>query len=202
MFPVGTDGKDKEVMNGRLFNPLAGDGKTHNIGSTSGRFWQHPGLAYDPSQPTWITEGIINALSLIEIGHQAIAVLAAGQDPAKVDLSAFPKKILAFDPDEAGRRACRKWKTAYPDAEVILCDQGQDWNDLLQLGTPDEVRKHFTTNRSQYRTNGELALATTADQYADIFYQFHKYLPGLFAFNGCTYFSILKTARGGDAPPY
>ena len=125
----------KRPLNGRLFAPPAGEGRTHNIGSTAGKFWQHPGLTYDQDRPTWITEGILDALSLIEIGHQAIAVLSAGQDPAKVDLSAFPKKAFAFDNDEAGHSACRTWKTAYPDAEVILCDQGHDWNDLLQVGS-------------------------------------------------------------------
>ena len=36
--------------------------------------------------------------------QQAIAVLAAGQAPAKLDLAELPHKILAFDNDEAGRR--------------------------------------------------------------------------------------------------
>jgi hypothetical protein len=108
LFPVGKDDKGKEILNGRLFNPPSGEGKTHNIGSTSGKFWRHPSLSYDPDRPTHITEGILDALSLLELGHQAIAVLSSGQDPARVDLSEFKYKILAFDSDEAGYRACRK----------------------------------------------------------------------------------------------
>ena len=202
LFPVGKDDKGKEILNGRLFAPPSGEGKTHNVGSTTGRFWQHPGIDYDPAKPTWITEGIFDALSLIEIGHQAIAVLSAGQDPAKPDLSFFRIKVIAFDNDEAGHRACRKWKSAYPDAEVILCDQGKDWNDLLQTSSSDEIRKHFPENLPRYRLNGELALAGSASQYGDIFHKFYGHVPGLFTFHHSTYFSILKTPRGGDLPPY
>ncbi len=112
MFTVGKDAQGKIVSNGRLFNPSVGEGKTHNIGSTAGLYWRHPGFTYDPNQPVWITEGIIDALSLLAMGLQAIAVLAAGQDPAKLDLSEFPQKVFAFDNDDAGRAACKKWINA------------------------------------------------------------------------------------------
>jgi len=154
MFPVGRDDKGKETLNGRLFNPPAGEGKTHNIGSTAGRFWKHPGHSYKPHDKTFIVEGVLDALSLLEMGFQAIAVLASGQDPAKVDLSFFKEKILAFDNDEAGHRACKKWHQAYPEADIVLCDPGQDWNDLLQSGPADQVKKHFTENLPRYQMNG------------------------------------------------
>jgi hypothetical protein len=110
MFPVGDD---KTVYNGRLLSPPPGEGKTHNKGSTAGRYWQHPGLTYDPNIETFITEGIVDSLSLIEMGCQAIAVLSAGQDPGNVDLSAFGKLVFAFDNDPAGRRALKKWMNHY-----------------------------------------------------------------------------------------
>ena len=47
MFFVGIDKNGKRLENGRLFNPPEGEGKTHNIGSTAGQYWQHPGFAYD-----------------------------------------------------------------------------------------------------------------------------------------------------------
>lgn len=202
MFVIDRDEKGKELLNGRLFNPPSGEGKTHNIGSTAGRFWKHPGLVYDQNRPTWIVEGILDALSLIELGHQAISVLSAGQDPTRPDLVDFKAKILAFDNDESGIRACRKWKLVYPEAEVILCDHGQDFNDLLQVGTLEEAKKQFERNLPRYRLNGALALADSANQYAEIFHKFHEYVPGLFSFRGCTYFSCLKSSRGGEAPPY
>ena len=202
MFLIGKDDKGKELLNGRLFSPPAGEGKTHNVGSTAGRFWQHPGLQYEPDKKTWITEGVIDALSLIEIGHQAIAVLAAGQAPDKIDLSDFKSFVLAFDNDEAGHRACRRWNQAYPEAEVILPDTRHDWNDLLQAGSLEEAKKRFENSLPRYCLNGELALAESANEYAEIFHAFHKYVPGLFAFQGCIYFSSLKMPRSNDAQPY
>lgn len=202
MFPVGKDDKGKEVLNGRLFTPPGGEGKTHNIGSTAGRYWQHPGHAYKPHDKTFITEGILDALSLLEVGQQAIAVLASGQDPAKVDLSFFQEKVLAFDNDEAGRQACQKWHKAYPEAAIVLCDQGQDWNDLLQSGPLEQVKKRFTENLPRYQMNGALALTETAKQYAEIFHAFHKYTPNLFEFHGSTYHAALKVPRGGDQQPF
>ena len=104
------------VYNGRIFNPPHGEGKTHNKGSTSGVFWWHPGREYDQTKPVYVVEGIIDALSLWEMGFQAIAVLSSGQDPAKLNLSEFNGNLIpAFDPDEAGAAALRKWKKLYPE---------------------------------------------------------------------------------------
>lgn len=129
MFRVG-DG----VSNGRLLNPLPNQGKTHNIGSTRGKFWQHPAFEYNLNEPTAITEGIIDALSLIEMGQQAIAVLASGANPTTIDLSKFTKLLLAFDFDHSGILAAKKWKYYHPEASVIMPDQGQDWNSILCSG--------------------------------------------------------------------
>lgn len=201
MFPVGKDDKGKEVLNGRLFFPPPGEGKTHNISSTAGQFWKHPEYAYKPHDRVFITEGILDALSLLEMGQQAIAVLASGQDPGKVNTS-FSSLVLAFDNDEAGHNACKKWKQAYPDADVILCDPGQDWNDLLLSGPLDQVKKRFTENLPRYQNNGALALAESASEYAEIFNSFHSFPPGLFEYRGSTYYAAMKTPRGGDKQPY
>lgn len=200
LFPVGRDNKDQEVLNGRIFNPPPGVEKAHNIGGTSGRFWRHPGHTYDPARPVWITEGIVDALSLLALGRQAVAVLASGQDPAKVDLAEFPSLVLAFDNDQAGHRAARKWKLSHPTAEVILCDQGQDWNDLLNSGPIDQAKKEFEKALPRYRVNGELALAGTAQEWAEISHRFYGRPPGLFEFNSQTFFAVLKSPRTGE--PY
>jgi hypothetical protein len=85
---------------------------------------------------------------------------------------------------------------------VIICDPGQDWNDLLQSGTLEQVKEQFADNLPRYRVNGSLALSRNADQYAAIFNEFYQYAPGLFAFQGSTYFSYLKSPRNSDQPPY
>lgn len=110
MFPVGVDRSGKKIYNGRLFNPPPGEGKTHNMGSTSGMYWKHPGMEYDSEKPVYVTEGIIDALSLIEMGVQAIAVLSSGADPATLDLRRFNHLVTAFDNDHAGIRATQKWQ--------------------------------------------------------------------------------------------
>jgi hypothetical protein len=106
MFPID---KEKTIWNGRLFDPPAGEGKTHNVGSTAGVVWRHPGIKYATDEETFVVEGILDALSLIEMGFQAVSVLAAGQDPASIDLSEFKRITFAFDNDPAGHKALRKW---------------------------------------------------------------------------------------------
>lgn len=197
MFPVGKDNKGKTVYNGRLLNPRRKDGKTHNSGSTSGLFWQHPGLEYEPYKPVFITEGIIDTLSLIELGYQAIAVLASGQDPSKVDLSFFKKMIIAFDNDPAGTLATKKWIEHYPDAETIMPDKDQDWNDILCSDKLDKIKEQFEKDLQQYYMNANLALAKSARKYAEIYQDFYKSAAGLFVHKGCTFFASIKR-RGNE----
>lgn len=197
MFAISKDTKGKETMNGRLFCPPPGEGKTHNAGTTAGKFWKHPGRAYDPDKRTWLVEGIIDALSLWELGEQAIAILAAGQSPAKVDLSDFKNLVISFDPDDAGKAACRKWHQAHPEAAIVLCDHGQDWNDFLLSGPIDTVKAAFTANFPRYETNGKLALAATAQEYAKIWTDFHGTTPGIFIHLGRTYHAVKRIPRGG-----
>ena len=90
MFPID---KEKTIWNGRLFDPPPGEGKTHNVGSTAGVVWRHPGIKYLADEETFVVEGIFDALSFIEMGFQAVSILAAGQDPANIDLSEF-KRIM------------------------------------------------------------------------------------------------------------
>ena len=99
MFPLGADQDGKPLYNGRLFNPPPGEGKTHNKGAVAGHFWRMPGMDYDTDRPTYVTEGIIDALSLVAMGQQAIAVIGAGFDPARFDLSEFGELVFAFDRD-------------------------------------------------------------------------------------------------------
>lgn len=184
MFHISTD-NGRKVYNGRIFDPPKGQGKIHNQGKVGGLYWKHPGITYDPKKKVFVCEGIINALSLIELGEQAIAALTAGQDPSNVDLSEFEKLVFAFDNDAAGRRALKKWIKKYPDAGAIMPTSG-DWNDLLISG------KDLKDHRKRFEFNAALALAETADDYASIYFNHYDHAPGLFEFNGCYYFSFLK----------
>jgi hypothetical protein len=198
LFSIYTDDKVKRIYNGRLYNPPPGEGKTHNTGSTAGRHWRHPGREYRPGEKTYVVEGIIDCLSLWEMGLPSIAVLSAGQDPAKVDLADLKSNlVLAFDNDTAGARATRKWLTVYPEETAILPDPGQDWNDLLCSGDPATAAKRFHDNLPRYRVNAQLALAGTAREYVDIYREFYGTVPGLFEYGGETWFSTIRK-RGDD----
>lgn len=124
-FPIGklTDSEEavyptKLVLNIRLYNPPPGEGKTHNTGALGDNYWFHPGREYDFDQPVYVTEGVINALSLWEMVLQSIAVLSASRDPHQFELP-FKKIVLAFDNDKAGQAAFRGWKKVFPDSEAL-----------------------------------------------------------------------------------
>jgi len=197
MFPT-LNGNGDRVSNGRLLNPPKGEGKSHNKGSTTGAVWRHSALEYEANTETFVTEGIIDALSLIEFGKQAVAVLSAGQDPSKVDLSGCNKLIFAFDNDPAGAKATKNWKEHFPDASAIMPIKG-DWNDLLLQSTKEKARELFDKNRPEYEFRARLAIAETAERYAEIFHAFREKPAGLFTFNRCYYHSFLK--RGDDKKP-
>lgn len=203
MFLVGKGENGREIWNGRLFSPPKGEGKTHNIGSTAGRCWWHPGKQYDPEKLLYVVEAIIDALSLWTVGQQAVAVLSAGQDPAKVELSGFSRLALAFDNDHAGHEAAKKWLEQYPDAETIFPDKGQDWNDFLCAHLPREnAMEAWAKARPRFANNAALALAQMPAAWIDTFYSFFHSLPDppLFTFNGETYFAELKAGAEDKGP--
>jgi hypothetical protein len=118
------NGKNETIWNGRIFSPKEGLDKGHNIGSTSDALWEHPGIEYDKEKPLYVTEGVIDALSLIEIGYQAVAVLAAGQKPDNYisRLLDFKQIRIAFDNDKTGKAAAFKWVDHFKD-ELDLNDK-------------------------------------------------------------------------------
>jgi len=199
LFPV-----DGETKNGRIYRPPTGIDKAHNVGPTHGKHWRHPGLQYDPTKPVFITEGILNALSLVEMGHQAIAVLGSGANPSAIDLSAYgPNLILAFDGDKAGVAATKQWTEHYKKDVIraILPPKDRDWNDcLLRWGS--KAADQFKKQMNEFLWFAELALASTAFQYADIYTRRIKSGPGpLFEFDGQLYScKIAPPGKAGEPP--
>lgn len=189
MFPVG------DSWNGRLFNPPKGEGKTHNKGSTSGLVWKHSGREYKSFEETYATEGIITALSLIELGKQAIAVLSAGQDPAKIELSEFKNLVLAFDNDPAGREALIRWKKVLPDTKAMMPINHKDWNDLLLSNSREKVQEYFIKDRVKFEDTAKLAMAKSAEEYVEIYCEIHGSSPYLFTFDKCYYYSYKKPGK-------
>jgi hypothetical protein len=196
-----------KVWSGRLFNPPQGEGKTHTTAALDGQFWQLDAKEYSKDKPLYITEGIINALSLFALGQQAVALVAAATDPAKFDLAKLQRLgselVLAFDGDTAGAEYTKRWTTYLKEKEAqfstILPRKG-DWNDLLTDGkTTAQATEYFAKNYPRYKTEADLALAETAQEYAQIYAAANKgHAPGLFAFNGCYYWSWIKRYKHDD----
>jgi len=183
------------IYNGRIFNPPHNEGKTHNKGSTSGVFWKHP-KGYDRGRPTYIVEGIIDALSLWEIGEQAIAILSAGQDPSKLDLSEFGEIILAFDTDEAGKSALHRWKKHCSEMKAAMFKAimpiKEDWNDFLLSNSKEKVKESFEKQKPEFEFRADLALADSGKDYGNIYYMYKKYPAGLFVFDKRYFYSQEK----------
>jgi hypothetical protein len=201
LFYVDKNSSSEEVWNGRIFSPPPGVDKSHNQGSTSGLIWIHPGLEYDPNKPTHLVEGVIDALSLIEMGFQAIAVLSSGQDPGKIDLGELSKKIvLAFDDDDAGAEGFRKWKAKYPNAATIV-SPGGDWNDFLRAQQPGRAAEAFQAATSEMAFRAQLLLAESAQEYSDIWCAYYGYPPGLFVFERRYWWAQLGRTKSREGEP-
>jgi hypothetical protein len=176
---------DTNTWNGRIINPIPGVDKNHNKGKIAGKYWKHPGFN-NLYLPIYITEGIIDALSLIEMGFQAISILSANSDPEKIDLKDFKKNLVfAFDNDKAGINALKRWKKKYPKANAIIPAKNKDWNDFL-LGKPiEKAKKEFTENLEEMTFKADLALAEKPEKYAEIWYNYKEKILNHLEFDGC-----------------
>lgn len=83
-----------------------------------------------------ICESCFNALTSVKYGRPAVALLGTGNSYQINQLRQLGVKefILAFDPDEAGRRATNKLKKALKDVAIVWSfegiPEGKDVNDL------------------------------------------------------------------------
>ena len=192
MFKI--DGPDGPVYNGRLFNPPENEGKTHNKGPISGCHWRHPALDYEKAPAIYVTEGVLDALSLIEAGRPAISVLTAGSNPENFNNLAFEKLVPAFDNDEAGTKATRRWvqfikKKTGIDPDVIVPLQG-DWNDYLREHGADDVKRCFDKDYDDFKLQGSLAAAQTPKRYGQLIAEPDR--SKAFEFEGRTYLCTAK----------
>lgn len=182
LFYIGKNPAGEEVWNGRIFNPPQGVGKSHNQGGTAGIYWRHPGVVYDPAKDTYVVEGVIDALSLIEMGFQAIAVLSSGQDPGGIGLGDLAKRlVLAFDLDNSGASGMRKWQERFPSSRAIVPLRG-DWNDFLKNQAPGKAAEAFLAAEPEMEVRAKLLVAETAQEYVDLWAAHYERPPGLFVF--------------------
>lgn len=157
--------------------------KANFIGSYAGYWWEPPGMDLHTADKIFITEGIFNAMSLVQSGLFAVATLSSNNYPSML-LSMLaetipadkkrPRLIWAFDDDRAGRShiikfAHRAMQEGWEVSAALPTENGghYDWNDLLQRDklTPSDI--------TQYRHYGRLLLADTPSAKALLIYE-HK----------------------------
>ncbi len=190
MFPLG-----KGVYNGRLLAPPPGEQKGHNKGSVRGRFWLHPAWPYGSC--AWIVEGIIDALSLLEMGLPGVAVLSAGAPPILEVFERFSSLVLAFDGDAAGRKALHAWqdfKRPSPGQVSLqaVCLERGDFNDLLRGLGSEEARRFIDANMPALMDRAALHGARSAQEYGQLFHQQRGFPAGLFGLDGQMFYSSLE----------
>ena len=130
------------------------------------------------------------------MGKTAASVLSAGSDPDGFKLP-FKKITIAFNNDASGIKGAKKWKKAWPEAEVMMPAAGGDWNDFL-INNRIGPQKAFKEKENDFRFNGQLTLAKTAKEYAEKYYEYKDKSLGSFEFDGCNYYSMLKKGKDNE----
>ncbi|MEX5874401.1 toprim domain-containing protein [Providencia hangzhouensis] len=160
--------------------PSRFDRKANFSGHFKGHWWTLPSQDLTTTKEIWLTEGIFDALSLIQNGHVAVSLMTCHNYPdiALTSLKAalggkpLPLLVWALDNGAAGERAMMKfvershqegWEATA--AKTSETRHGADWNDLHLKGklTPVDMRR--------YRYYGELLLAKSASDKALLMFQ-------------------------------
>ncbi|MGQ2387046.1 toprim domain-containing protein [Acinetobacter ursingii] len=162
--------------------------KANFIGEYKGLYWTlHDLDTLCNASSFWITEGIFNAIALIQAGQPAIATMTTSNYPSvllklieerchelKKDK---PRLIWAFDNDKTGRDTAKKFhlkalqekwasSAALPPHQVK--GKNLDWNDLLMHDLL------HSEERAKYRHYGELLIAESAEQAGLLIYNFKE----------------------------
>lgn len=100
--------------------------------------------ALSQKKPVFITEGIIDALSIITAGHEALALPAAtdtnllkDEIQKRIEAQSLPELILCLDNDEAGQKAAHELseylkKNKLPHSAAIIPKEYKDANGYLK----------------------------------------------------------------------
>jgi hypothetical protein len=153
-------------------------------------------------ETVFVTEGVINALSLEQCGYPAIATYSSGSIPSEwFESNQHKKFVLAFDSDTAGIKGIQKtierFKTlGITDYKIALTPRGKDWNDLLIGNQLNEK----TIEKAYWQ--GRLAFAKSAFDYFVIYLDRYTNATSLiFEFKGETfkgYLTYFKDKTTGE----
>jgi Toprim-like len=166
--------------------------KSRASGAFKGMWWCPPNQDISIEDTVYLTEGIIDAISLIQNGQKACAIMSSGTFPDDAIKPHLGKKvtwILALDNDIAGRKAIKKHALKLAELQqnvrCALTSEGLDkcdWNDL-------HIRRKINPEYMQdYRYYGDLELAKSANNKALVTWRrnpLRKYF--VFTFGNQTY---------------
>ncbi|MEK7486769.1 MAG: toprim domain-containing protein [Planctomycetota bacterium] len=198
-----------KVDSGTTFHRLIdykGKDKVRIFGSYSGKVWKPETL--DFTKEIWVVEGILDALSLIQEGIQSVATLSSAHLPDEFyEASKIrqPKFVLAFDDDEAGRKAVEKHILYFDEKNkkdnekvfiyrIAIPPKGKDWNDLLVENSLNE------TNIKDCYWRGCLFQADNSDEYFRIYCEKHGTLPTIFEFKNQLYKGFFTEKKDETIP--
>lgn len=175
----GTDGAYME----RFVAPveIVGDGgtrirKQNFSGKHGGWWWQPPEMTIESGDEVWITEAIIDSISLWQSGVKSVAILSCGNYPRHAleklgHLQTAVRWIWALDNDGAGKTATQKHVARmrlakYPVfAAQVPAKSKRDWNDLFKAG------RLGCDDLATYRHRGALLIAESAAEKATLMYR-------------------------------
>ena len=156
--------------------------KANFVGKYKGQWWQPPTGIPEDAKEIWLTEGIFDAIALIQSGIPAVSLMSCYNYP-NTALDALkkeyqkndrhlPRLVFALDDGPAGESFTRKFvnyarKAGFP-ATAAQPPKGKvklDWNELFLRGRLTD--KHV----KEYLYLGSLLIAKTATEKARLMHQ-------------------------------
>jgi len=112
---------------------------------------------FDTSKEVIVTEGPIDALSLIQCGLNATCTNGSNVSEVQArQLMEAPGVIMAYDNDEAGRRGIEKFdvirkRLRMPAFSVYTVPSSyKDWNDILRKGGKSAILDYVSRGKTQF----------------------------------------------------
>lgn len=133
--------------------------------------------ALSQKKPVFITEGIIDALSIITAGHEALALPAAtdtnllkDEIQKRIEAQSLPELILCLDNDEAGQKAAHELseylkKNKLPHSAAIIPKEYKDANGYLKASK--SAFKGFLSDAIEGEDNTSLSFHVLSIQNAN-----------------------------------
>lgn len=174
--------------------------------SYKGLAWSSTGLDIVSIDELWITEGIFDALSLVQNGIHAISAMSANNFPEKtlaeyLALNPNLSIVLALDSDQKGMKAAKSWVEkcrgmGFKNVSAAITNDQDDWNDKHKKNAlkSEDIEK--------YLYQGSLLMAKSALDKAYLMHLHNNMNQFLFEFEYKTYWAQRgdkqKESEGND----